>query len=44
MNTLISPTIKFRVEIGCEVGGACHGVSGVQGRIVGRVRLKGINT
>ena len=22
----------------------CHGVSGVQGKIVGRVRLKGINT
>ena len=30
--TLISPTIKFRVEIECEVGGACHGVSSVQAR------------
>ena len=39
MKTLISPTIKFRVEIECEVGGACHGVSSVQGRIVGPVGL-----
>ena len=37
MNTLRSPTIKFRVEIECEVGGACHGVSCVQGKIVGPV-------
>ena len=39
MNTLRSPTIKFRVEIECEVGGACHGVSCVQGKIVGPVGL-----
>ena len=39
MNTLRSPTIKFRVEIECEVGGACHGVSSVQGKIVGPVGL-----
>ena len=44
MNTLISPTIKFRVEIECEVGGACHGVSSVQGRIVGLNIPVGINT